>query len=71
MAYLAGGQALQEGMCWKTLLSLLVCSTFVVDVMVYHFLFLNVVFVLVWLTCLVSMIGVPSLSHSGALVIVW
>ena len=31
----------------------------------------NVVFVLAWSTCLVSIIGVPSLSHSGASVIVW
>ena len=65
MAYLAGGHALQEDMCFRRLLLLLICSTFVVDVSVGHFLFLNLVFVFVWLTCLVSLIGVP-LSHSGA-----
>ena len=33
--------------------------------------FLNVVFVFVWLTYLVSVISVPLLSHSGASVYVW
>ena len=47
------------------------CSTFVVDVKRGHFLFLNVVFVFIWLTCLVSVSGVPPLSHSGASMIVW
>ena len=50
-------------MCQRRLLSLLVCSTFIVDVRGSHFFFLNVVFVLVLLTCLVSVIGVsPSVS---------
>ena len=34
-------------------------------------MFLNVVFALVWLAFLVGMIGVPLLTHSGALVFVW
>ena len=41
MVYLAVGHALQEDMCLRRLLSLLVCSTFVVDVSGGHFLFLN------------------------------
>ena len=53
------------------LLTLLVCSSFVVDVRGGHFLFLNVVFVLGWLKCLVNVIGVPPLSHFGASVIIW
>ena len=42
-----------------------------VDISGSHFLFLNVVFVLVWLTYLVSMIDVPLQSHSGDLVFLW
>ena len=57
----AGWHILQEGM---RLLSLLICSTFVIDVSGNHFLFLNVIFVFIWLTCLVSVIGVPPLSFS-------
>ena len=55
----------------EKLLSLLVCSTFVVDVSGSQFLFLSVVHVLVWLTCLVSTISIPPPSHSGTSVIVW
>ena len=46
-------------------------STFVADVKSGHFLFLNVAFVFVWLTCLVIYIGVPPLSHFGAPVLFW
>ena len=70
-AYFAGGHALQEDMCEKGLLSLLVCSTFVVDVSGGHFLFLNVVSVLFWLKCYVNVIGALPLSHSGASLIAW
>ena len=44
---------------------------FVVEVSGSHFLFLNLVFVLVWLTCLVSVTGIPLPCHSGASVYVW
>ena len=46
-------------------------STFVVDISSSPFYSLNVVSVLVWLTCLVSVIGVSPLSHFVASVIVW
>ena len=58
-------------MYYRRLLSLLVYSTFVVGISDGFFLFLNVVFVLVWLTCLISMIDVPPLSHSGVSLFVW
>ena len=47
---------------------MLIYSIFVVDVSSAHFLFINVVFLFLWLTFLVSVISVPTLSqtHSNA-----
>ena len=67
---------LQEGMHYKRTCvrggySHCLLVQFVVDVSGSHFLFLNVVIVFVWHTCLVNVIGVPLLSHSGVSVYVW
>ena len=73
MAYPAGEHALLEDMLEVRRLLLLVCSTFIVDASSGHFLFLNVVFVFNWLTCLISVIGLPPVLFcclSGRVVVI-
>ena len=44
------------------LTNLIACLLNIVDISVSHFLCLYVVFVLIWLTCLVSVIGISPVS---------